>query len=1155
MRLAHVIALAASALVLSMEAAAEPLRIMHAEPVRFQSSPTSTQKSGPSAQRMTFDAFGRRFELEVEPNESLLAELSPQQLQRLDSLQVLRGSLRGHANSWVRLSLVNGAYSGALWDGAELYGIDAYATLKTHLDNEPAGGGTLIYRLSDTYGGLNDGLCGAGDGEQSRASPMGGYKALMRELRESASLVGTREITVSMLVDSDFAQRFPSTSMEEMVARMNIVDGIFDWQTGVNIVAADFRAFQPFEDPFTTSDSDALLLQVGSYRTNTPEVRTRGLAHLITGKELAGDVVGVAYVGALCTVETGVGLSQEMGSAVTTALVIAHELGHNFGAQHDGQAGSACATTPHTFLMSPFFNNSSEFSQCSRDSIAAHVATAACLTPARVRDIALSAPAGTITSVPGEIFEFVVDVASAGEDTAFNIAVSADLGYGVQVQDASLGEGTCSISGQRANCQLPQLAAGDVRQLRIWASSQTVGTYSSTVTAISSNDHVAANNIVNISIEIMPKFDVSISFSPETVSVVSSEEFEMTATVTATSVGTLVDTMAQLQLFGFDIVAVETSLAPCSPMGVTYSCALGTLLPGESADITMRLAAFANHQSSGTISVTSASQGNTTLRTVPLPVQVTPRLDLAIDPLPYEVVAVVGQAVEIPVVIRSVGAQAMPDARLLLRGASEDIVVELVWAGGTCTTTQYEYECALGTLAPGTVLNAVLRARSDVVGRTYLYVSDSPSSGDEIAVNSHHNFLLDVRPEVDVRVPHFSGEISLRDGIETTRGILILSQGVRDATDITARVTLPNSFVLQSAQMEGEQCSISGSVATCTLATLSPNQTARVEMTFVAPEPGSFSGVIEVSAAEDADPSNNSAPLVFDVRANTDARAVGPTNRHVLVNETEEWVFSVENGRYALPDSSLELEYGLNVVLESISASRGTCTLESYRVRCSIGTLEPNEVFSVTMRASVTSGTSTFIYSQFSSPADIDFLNNRSQVYISVDEPGDVALAPVPSNLRGTLKERTTIQLEMHALTRVEESFVELGFDPAQVSDPQATNAYECEWGSRPARCRVGAIDAGETRQLTFSFVPQVEGEIPIQIRVGARNDRNASNDTQTAIVRVTAPASGPQPQPQPQPPKSSSGGGGGGGSLSAAQLLLLALLLMIKAIRARQWS
>jgi len=75
-------------------------------------------------------------------------------------------------------------------------------------------------------------------------------------------------------------------------------------------------------------------------------------------------VIGIAFLSGICTT-SGVGLTQAGGRGTFGALTAAHEFGHNFGAPHDNQAGSACATSPGTFLMNPSINGSDQFSQCS----------------------------------------------------------------------------------------------------------------------------------------------------------------------------------------------------------------------------------------------------------------------------------------------------------------------------------------------------------------------------------------------------------------------------------------------------------------------------------------------------------------------------------------------------------------------------------------------------------------------------------------------------------------------------------------------------------------------------------------------------------------------------------------------------------------------
>ena len=70
---------------------------------------------------------------------------------------------------------------------------------------------------------------------------------------------------------------------------MNAVDGIFASQVGVRTIPTDFITFASNTDPFTSSDASTLLDQFADYRNDTPLVRSRGLAHLLTGRRLDGN--------------------------------------------------------------------------------------------------------------------------------------------------------------------------------------------------------------------------------------------------------------------------------------------------------------------------------------------------------------------------------------------------------------------------------------------------------------------------------------------------------------------------------------------------------------------------------------------------------------------------------------------------------------------------------------------------------------------------------------------------------------------------------------------------------------------------------------------------------------------------------------------------
>src|SRR4030095_16768954 len=198
-----------------------------------------------------------------------------------------------------------------------------------------------------------------------------------------------------MIGDFEFTSRFGSGAVSTMVDRMNVVDGIFSSQVGVTTIPTDFITFPSNNDPFTSSEPSTLLNQVADYRNTTPVVRSRGLAHLLTGRQLNGNIIGIAFLGSLCAAREGAGLS-EMSSFIDSPLVIAHELGHNFGAPHDAETGSPCASTPPSFLMAPNLNFSSTFSTCSLQQMQPRVNAASCIVAARNRDLAVSVPAAAI---------------------------------------------------------------------------------------------------------------------------------------------------------------------------------------------------------------------------------------------------------------------------------------------------------------------------------------------------------------------------------------------------------------------------------------------------------------------------------------------------------------------------------------------------------------------------------------------------------------------------------------------------------------------------------------------------------------------------------------------------------------------------------------
>ena len=349
--------------------------------------------------KWSVEAFGKMFHFLLEPNSRLIAKLpSAQKAKALAESELYRGSLEGVSDSWIRLTKLGQQWSGMIWDGEEIYIIDSMPVIASALavvpPSESSGHG--MYRLSDTRD-LGSTTCGL-DLPGAQNSPITDYKALLQELRSfvPAEAEGARfNIDMAVVADPQFAQiqqdSFGTATEAAVIARMNIVDGIYSEQVGVQINLVQIRALA--QNGTLTSTSASTLLNQFSNFTNSSSFDHPGVAHLFTGRNLNGSTVGIAFLSSLCNARFGVGVDQIRGGGTAGALVVAHELGHNFGAPHDNQGGSACASTGGNFIMNPSLNSQDQFSPCSLQQMRPVVNGASCITV-----IDLTRPVVTITS-------------------------------------------------------------------------------------------------------------------------------------------------------------------------------------------------------------------------------------------------------------------------------------------------------------------------------------------------------------------------------------------------------------------------------------------------------------------------------------------------------------------------------------------------------------------------------------------------------------------------------------------------------------------------------------------------------------------------------------------------------------------------------------
>lgn len=339
-------------------------------------------EAGAAPTRLQIQAFGRNFELELGWNTSLLAALPSGQRSRIPAEDLfLEGTLDGIPGSWVRLNRIDGQFSGGFFDGTDLYLIDGAKGFSAAGARGLTTTDTIVFRFGDLdFPALVDhgGIEPRSNARTSRDRT--DYGDFVRHLREVANLQGTPMLAMPLTVVSDvqFTNRHGSNAASVVAGRINFIDGIYTSQLGVGITLWHHEILSS-NGALTATDALELLVQFRTFMTSGAgsAIPFEGLAHLFTDERPAGGTAGIAYLGVLCNSMFGYGVDEDLNSETTSALVFAHEVGHNFNAPHDGQ--DACADETFRGIMNPSINGSQQFSNCSLAEMTIEVGGASCL--------------------------------------------------------------------------------------------------------------------------------------------------------------------------------------------------------------------------------------------------------------------------------------------------------------------------------------------------------------------------------------------------------------------------------------------------------------------------------------------------------------------------------------------------------------------------------------------------------------------------------------------------------------------------------------------------------------------------------------------------------------------------------------------------------
>lgn len=286
---------------------------------------------------LSLDVKGKTLKLRLQPNTFLLSKNirvikddQPSSLSKKKFNLPYRGYVQGKPDSWVRLQRnKNNEFTGLVFQDKQLY------ELRTQKKS-----GQLMFAQADLNEYMLDGqasehqhhLCGTEEKHDKT-----------KELKHQSHVVNVqsnecRQVPISLVADFTYVQALGGATKaeEEMLKRMNEIDGIYRDQLNIGFSVTEVRTFSTEGGPAFNYKS-AGSTPLDEFSKWKKENRSQdGLSHLFVQRVRTG-TVGLAWVGTVCRSSHGTGVSNYLGSGRASTLVAAHELGHNFSAGHDSK--------------------------------------------------------------------------------------------------------------------------------------------------------------------------------------------------------------------------------------------------------------------------------------------------------------------------------------------------------------------------------------------------------------------------------------------------------------------------------------------------------------------------------------------------------------------------------------------------------------------------------------------------------------------------------------------------------------------------------------------------------------------------------------------------------------------------------------------------
>ena len=461
---------------------------------RSRMSAMSRSSSGAPVEYMTVNAMGREFELELEVNELFNQNLQVNwqgQRPQSDSTYIFyKGKVKGVDGSWVRLTVNDGEITGTIRTPEEIYTIEPKSNLIKSMSasNKKE---MVMYRMSEVGTGLPANYCGVENDQEdlhlgtpfSAQEPeeeqvhayiaedsVKGFNKMIAEMRSMEQVVvmassGIKELKLGVAADYEYYQIHGEAAAAKIQSLYNQIDGIYREELGIALNLTQITVFNTPSDPYSDStDSYDVLTEAGSYFSTNAAFSSNGINQMITGKNLDGSTIGLAYVGTVCYTNKKyrVSLIQNYESFASAQLIVAaHEMGHNLGATHDSAADGM-------HIMWP--SNSSRieltFSERSKAEITPYLSKSCFATTADIKvDMEVDAEGGEA--------QFTATVTNKTQENVIGAVLVVDMPSDLDFVEGSIIGYNCTETLGQLSCDLGDMQGAAVEEITFAATYET----------------------------------------------------------------------------------------------------------------------------------------------------------------------------------------------------------------------------------------------------------------------------------------------------------------------------------------------------------------------------------------------------------------------------------------------------------------------------------------------------------------------------------------------------------------------------------------------------------------------------------------------------------------------------------------------------------